>query len=164
MEVIAHRQAQLGVLNRLLPASQAAVSALHDLAQHSSDPDWKETLISYWQQQMRSMIEIENKIREFGGSVPSGESVTSSSSSSPWSNPFIEKDKILLLNAVNCCMQVASLYEEIRRTPLAYNVRMMLSLHHAQIQDILKGLNRSCLMHRTHFFDTLNHPVGASGV
>ena len=155
--VIFRRIDSVMALDQILPACREAASQLRGLTLNASFPGWTDLFVRFWQQEVRCVAELEIKRRELGGHEPS---VRPSESLSPVSialddpkNPFL-LDKNLLLRCLNAQSHLVHLYSEFLRTPLTFDMRMILQRHHLQSKDTLDQLTR---MYES-YIPPLSHP------
>ncbi len=143
---IIRRTDEIVALKKLLPLCRNGSRALYDLVRGFSSEEWKELLVHYWQQQERRVVEIEERIRELGGTCEPEDVLEPE----PRFQGLASMDKELILYAIHQQTAIAHAYSETQKFQLSFNVRMMLQRHQLQIQDMLERLSPLCQVHVPH--------------
>jgi hypothetical protein len=138
---IVRRADGLNILKRILPPASEAVVELHELAMKFSTGDWKDLFIRFWQQQACSVAELEAKVRQQGGVLGNEYSHSGIQSKAlEIHEDTVRYDKNLLTRCLNCHEQLVHLYRDILRSPLPFDLKMLLHRHQLQTQDTFERL------------------------
>jgi hypothetical protein len=134
---------ELVVLRRLLPAYQSGIVGLQELAMRFSNPGWKDLFVHLWSQQANGLTELEEKIWEMGGDGRTPrheEDVEIVDSDDTLSDPLL-LDKALLLRCINQQTRLLRLCADAKRSPLPFDVRMILQRHQLQMREMVDRLS-----------------------
>jgi hypothetical protein len=134
---------ELAALKKLIPVYQSGIARLQDLAMQFSVPGWKDFFVHLWSQQANSLTELEEKIWEMGGDTASSrveQSMDSVDLEETGANPIL-LDKTLLMRCLNQQTYLLHLHADVRRTPMPFDVRMILLRHRLQVREMVDRLS-----------------------